>query len=296
MNKIFLLLIVSNFIYSQNDIKLPDIEKNNFNTLHIPFHSIVLTNSNVILFDNDTIEIHELKYRLLSNYQNQPFDYTSTMGRLKNVHLFIDVDCKFRFFDRVFTEISSTVNPVVILRGNFSSTDNYNDVIGLKTKLPLSFYNFSTPKYRYTHEEMRKRNENEDSEFHPPLPPLTDNSLVINKKFKDLSAIFTLQQEVIDEYLQMWTYTCVNISNEGIFFRGRHFNYNDTSIWENIQANYDVIIVWFDKELLYSNYIQYVKNRPNNFNLMKDTNLEIIELTTEIRELHNRAKIRICER
>jgi hypothetical protein len=92
MNKIFLLLIVSNFIFSQNEIKLPQIEKNNFNTLHIPFHSIALTNSNVILFDNDTIEIHELKYRLLSNYQNQPFDYTSTMGRLKNVHLFIDVE------------------------------------------------------------------------------------------------------------------------------------------------------------------------------------------------------------
>lgn len=289
--KIFVLLCF-NFSISQNQITLPKIEHNNFRVRGIPFHSITISNDNIITFDDDTIMIYDLKEKLLGNYKNLDLDYTVTFGESKNIHLFIDINTKFNFFDKVFTEISSAANPVVIIRCNLANSNESNDVIGLKTKLAPSFFKFSAPKYQYTNQEMEEINAENQVKHDDFLPtPETSNFPIKNVT----TAVYSLQQEIIDEQLLNKKIECLKVTNEGITFKDKKISFENQGFWSEMESNFNVVFVTFEDNLLYSNYIKYIKSKPVNFNIINfNTNLELIELSSQILKLHERAKIKVC--
>jgi hypothetical protein len=288
----FVILLTYNFLFSQNQISLPKIEKNNYRVYGMPYHSITISHDNIITFDKDTVKVNEIKERLLDKYKNSDFDYTVTFGESKNIHLFIDVNSKFNFFDKVFTEISSTVNPVVILRGNFENTTNSYDIIGLKTKLAPSFYKFSAPKYQFTNQEIEEANiktQNSQDDF-PPIPKISRFPI------KNLTtAIYSIQQEIIDEQLINKKIECIKVTNEGLIVKDRKISFENREFWTGLESNFNVVFITFEEDLLYSNYIEYIKTRPINFNLINTSNIELVELSSQILEIHKRAKIKICD-
>lgn len=273
--------------FSQYNIELPETEQNNFSLLKFPFHSIYITKSNTIIFDKDTINLNNLKIRLLENYLNNEYHVSSTIKEHKNIHFFIDKNVKYDFLDKVFTEVSTSLSaPSVIFRSNF----NQNNIHGLKSKLPFSFYSFSAPEYLYTNEHIEKREKRKLNENFPSI--LNEN---IAWRLKSVAkATYSIQQEIINEQLLNKKIECVTITNDGIEIDKKIILFENKNEWENLIKENDVIFIKFSNNLLFDNYIKYIKLRSPNYNIINNSNSELIELSTEILNLHKKANIKLC--
>lgn len=283
-----------NLIYCQNKINLPENIENNFSLLSVPYHSIHVTKENKIIFNNDTIELYNLKERLLENYLHEDYNIASITSN-KNVHFFIDKEVKYDFYDKLFTEVSCVYDaPYVILRSNFES-DIYK-IKGVKKKLFKSFYSFKAPKIYPTHveiEEKEKENVEDQKNGFPPIPNENDLS---NWKLNSVEiAVYTIQQEIIDEQLKDKKVSCIKITNQGILKEKEYYSFIDYKVWERLANDNNVIFITFDKNLNYENYFNYSLSKPLSYEISNKNNIEFIELSTQILHLHKKANIKICD-
>ncbi|WP_445457851.1 biopolymer transporter ExbD [Flavobacterium sp. HNIBRBA15423] len=291
---IFVTLFV-NVAFSQYNINLPEIKESNFKVIALPFHSIYITKSNTIIFDKDTINLNNLKIRLLENYLNNPYDVSSTIKGNKSIHFFIDKNVKYEFLDKVFTEVSTSLNaPSVIFRSNFNDQNKTDNIHGLKSKLPQSFYNFSAPEYLYTNEYLEKKEKKHQEDLNKGFPPIPNESIVIWKLKSVAKATYSIQQEIINEQLLNKKVECVTITNDGIEINKKIIPFDNKNEWENLIKQNDVVFIKFNDNLFFDNYTKYVKLRPANFNILNNSNSELIELSTEILDIHKKANIKLC--
>src|SRR5690606_29015722 len=99
----------------------------------------------------------------------------------------------------------------IIYRSNIN-LKNSRDIKGIKHKSPMSYYSFSPPEYLKTQRELKERDSIEKSHANqlsvlPIMPDLpTENQW--NPIVSVERAIYSLQQEIIDEALQGKSYQC----------------------------------------------------------------------------------------
>jgi biopolymer transport protein ExbD len=293
MKIIFALCFFVNIIYSQNKINLPENNENNFSLLNVPYHSIYVTKEKKIIFDNDTIELYNLKERLLENYLHEDYNIASIILN-KNVHFFIDKELKYDFYDKLFTEVSCVYDaPYVILRSNFES-DIYK-IKGVKKKLFKSFYSFKAPKFYFTNveiEEKEKQYIEDKKNGFPPIPNENDlNNWTLNSVE---TAIYTIQQEIIDEQLKDKNISCIKITSQGILKEKEYYPFEDKKIWKSLANDNNVIFITFDINLSYENYYKYSLSKPLVYGIINKNNIEFIELSSQILHLHKKANIKLC--
>lgn len=293
MKIIFTFCCFVNIIYSQNKINLPENIENNFSLLDIPYHSIYLTKQNEIIFDNDTIELHNLKERLLEGYLNEDYSIASTF--YKNVHFFIDKEVKYDFYDKLFTEVSCVYDaPYVILRSNFES-DIYK-IKGVKKKLSKSFYSFKAPKFYFINAEIDEKEKQYIEDQKNGFPTIPDENDLSNWKLNSVEiAVYTIQQKIIDEQLKDKKISCIRITNQGILKEKKYYSFIDYKVWESLANDNNVIFITFDKNLSYENYFKYSLSKPLSYEISNKNNIEFIELSTQILHLHKKANIKICD-
>jgi len=293
MKKILAFYFFVNLIFCQNKINLPENIENNFKLLDIPYHSIYLTKENEIIFDNDTIELHNLKERLLEGYPNEDYSIASTF--YKNVHFFIDKEVKYDIYDKLFTEVSCVYDaPYVILRSNFES--EIYKIKGVKKKLFKSFYSFKAPKFLYTNIEIEEKQKQYIEDQKNGFPPIPNENDLSNWKLNSVEiAAYSLQQEIINEQLIDKKVSCIKITNQGILNEKKYYSFEDDKIWENLINKNDVLFVTFEENLIYDNFIKYAKLIPLGNGIFRNNKIEIIELSSQIINLHKKANIYICD-
>lgn len=262
--------------------------------LSVPFHSIYVTKEKKIIFDNDTIELYNLKERLLENYLHEDYNITSTFSN-KNVHFFIDKEVKYDFYDKLFTEVSSVYDaPYVILRSNFEN-DIYK-IKGIKKKLSKSFYSFKAPKFYFTNAEINEKEKQYIEDQKNGFPPIPNENDLSNWKLNSVEiAVYTLQQEIIDEQLKGKKISLIKITNQGILKEKEYYSFIDYKVWESLANDNNVIFIVFDKNLSYENYFKYSSSKPLSYEISNKNNIEYIELSSQILHLHKNANIKICD-
>lgn len=276
-----------------------------FQVIDACYYSIYVTKDNVVLFENDTIKIHQIKEKLYEGNEKYGYDISTTTAQ-SQVHLFIDKEAKYTIVDSIKTEIGSTNSlKHVIYRSNFKQ-NNFYDIKGIKYKIPKAFYTFLPPKYIYSKKErieLRERDSLNKIEIMKDsiLSQLPDVSNLNDYEWSSTTiedAVYSIQQNIIDEQLSNKIFTCFLLTNEGYFINNEKIKYSlSQSEIEKLLTNNDILFIKFDKELIFDKYIKFIKIisilKPQ---FTQDNKLaEIIEISSQIDKLHKKAKIQICK-
>lgn len=290
--------------YTQNNISLPEINVP-FQVIDACYYSIYVTKDNVVLFENDTIKIHQIKEKLYEGNEKCGYDVSTTTAQ-SQVHLFIDKEAKYTIVDSIKTEIGSTNSlKHVIYRSNFKQ-NNFYDIKGIKYKIPKAFYTFLPPKYIYSKKEkieLRERDSLNKIEImnDPFLSRLPDMSKLNDYDWDSNTvedAIYSIQQNIIDEQLSGKIFTCILLTNDGFYINDeKYINSINKSQIEKLLINNDILFLNFDNDLIFDNYINLIKT----INVLKlefvhnNKYADIIEMSSQINSIHNKVKIKICK-
>ena len=235
-------------------IELPDVDVK-VGVLTFPHFDFYVTKENVIIYNNDTIKVHQIKELLHQPIKDYGMETTAYM--YKYIHILADKNVKYRLIDSIKTEISSTnSSKYIIYRSNFEKGKTY-DIKGIKHKSPISFYSFSPPKFLKTDEEIRiqdsiLKREYELNPYLPPVPSFDDPSWILVKSIE--RSTYSIQQKIIDEALNNKTFKCYSITNEGLKAGSEQINLDKNNL-EKILLTNDVVFIKYTDDLIYSNYI-----------------------------------------
>lgn len=300
MNYKFLVFLFLMGVFNLNaqidNIELPDVDAK-VGGLTIPHLDFYVTNTNEVIYNKDTIKVHEIKELL---YQPIKYYGITSVYMPKHIHIFADKNVKYSLIDSVKTEISSTdSSKYIIYRSNFIQKNQYN-VKGIKHKSPLSFYSFSPPEYLKTKKEIRERDSisKKDYELNPKLPPIRSlNEIPWKPVYSVERAVYGIQQKIIDEALENQIYKCYTVANNNLIENktNNHIDINKEEL-KKLLLGLDVIFLRFDIDLTYESYINFIKTlqelKPNFVH--NPNHAEVIELSSQIQELHKKFRIKLC--
>jgi len=311
MKNILLLIILSILNGKLNaqtqNIDLPEVDSE-IGVIGYPYLDIYVTKEGRIIHDSDTINIYQLKERIYTPIKKSPFvaEYSK-----KQIHIFADKDVNYEVIDAIKTEVSATnSSKYIVYRSNFNkkkksdkkyvSPFNRIEKKGIKHKSPMSYYSFMPPKYLKTKKEIRERDSINEAELKlfPDLASMPSSKLNNSKwiTYSTEEAIYSVQEEVINEALVDKKYKCYSISNEGFLdIELRRIELNKTFL-EKTLSNLDIVFLKYEKDLKYNNYIKFIEVlqelKPNFKN---DNYAEVIELSSQILALHKNYNIKICD-
>lgn len=300
MNYKFLVLLFLIGAFSlnaqNNNIELPDVDVK-VGVLTIPHFDFYVTNKGEVIYNKDTIKVHEIKeylYRPIKGYR------VTSVYMNKYIHLFADKNLRYSLIDSIKTEISSTnSSKYIIYRSNFKRNAQ-RKVKGIKHKSPLSFYAFSPPEYLRTKKEIRERDSvsKREYELNPNLPPVSSLKEVSWKPAYSVErAVYSVQQKIIDEALENKSHKCYTVSNEWLIENktNKLIDINEKEL-NKLLLSLDVVFLKFNNELTYESYINFIKILQDlKPNFVHNPNFaEIIELSNQIQGLHKKFKIKLC--
>lgn len=291
-----ILLLVSIFFLISNlkaqigSIELPQGEeeiKINYTT---PIISIYVDKENTVYLEKEEIEIGDLGKHLNYIRYKLPIEHQTFI----KVFLYIDKETPYKIIDKIKTEIAS-----VFIYNIYYKTGSVEDKDLLKG---LGFRNHhSFFKYQVIEKKVTKKQKEENKRYNdslrkadnnflqvPPPPPLHWTSEFRYKLYSD-------QQEIIDEILDGRNYLCISIENNGIKVENELIGFDALERIEEIFLNNDVLLVSFKDDLVYKNYFRMITivrilERKN-----KDKHIPLYtEMSTEIREIHKKADVKLC--
>ncbi|MAX69760.1 MAG: hypothetical protein CMC76_01470 [Flavobacteriaceae bacterium] len=293
---------IFNFINSQNlNIDLPNIE-NDHKLNYGSTQSIYITKDGILIFEKDTIQYSELKYKLyVTPYQSAPFtDLTVYSNRF--VQIFADAKTPYKIVDSVKTEIAGVEDMKhIIYRTNFDKKFNQR---GLDHKLHPSFFNLKPKEKLLTRKQLIRKDsiekiENErrvnESKMFPDVPN--------EWKYKKLpylieDVLYSIRPKVINEVLEKTTYRCITLTNKGFKLGGENvMDLNLINLKKILESN-KVIICYTDDTLDYGTYLKYlsiIKEIEKNDNSFKRKYATIVEMSRQIKWLHNKLNISFCK-
>uniref|UniRef100_UPI00404A547F hypothetical protein n=1 Tax=Gelidibacter sp. TaxID=2018083 RepID=UPI00404A547F len=278
-------------------IELPDVDMK-IGVLALDHFDFYITKENVIIYNNDTIKVHQIKELL--HQPTEDFGIETMAYMNKTIHILADKNVKYKLIDSIKTEISSTnTSKYIIYRSNFEQKCSYN-IKGIKHKSPLSFYSFSPAKFLKTDEEIRIQDSilKKRYELNPDLPPVPsfdDPSWIPVKSIE--RATYSIQQKIIDETLNNKTFNCYYVTNEGLKIGSKQINLDKNNLEKILLIN-DVVFIKYTDDLIYSNYIKFIEllqELKPNFTVTNSNYAEVVELSYQIQELHKKAKIKLCD-
>lgn len=297
---VFLFCFFTTYVVGQeNEITLPSVDVK-LGSYGSPYFSIYIDKIGNVFFEKDKIDINEVSQRLYEGYHDSDYPYGPSSLMPYSVHIFADKEAKFSVIDSVRTEISKTsASKYLIYRSNLKQENTY-DIKGIKIKSPMSFYRLSPPLIMITKKHKRELdsiNKIEQSE-NPEIISLDKalNTLSMGLIASSIErAIYSIQQDVIDEALLSKKYKCINVTNQNII-SDRSVYFNDIEKMKNVVNENDIVFLDYDKNLKYGEYIHFIekfqKINPNFKNSVYKAN--IIELSYQIQSLHKKAKIKLC--
>jgi biopolymer transport protein ExbD len=300
--KHYLIIVVMLFCFFNTtaqvkSIELPDVDVK-VGVLTFPHFDFYVTKENVIIYNNDTIKIHQIKEFLHQPIKDYGMEFTAYM--YKYIHILADKNVKYKLIDSIKTEISSTnSSKYIIYRSNFEQEKTSN-IKGIKHKSPMSFYSFLPPEFLKTDEEIRIQDSisKEEYKLNPdllPVPSFDDPSWIPVKSIE--RATYSIQQKIIDEVLNNKTFNCYYVTNEGLKIGSKQINLDKNNL-ERILLINDVVFIKYTDDLIYSNYIKFaelLQELKPNFTITNANYAEVIELSYQIQELHKKAKIKLCD-
>ena len=282
---------VSFSAFSQNKeaIELPEMETR-LNGLTIPFHSIFVNNNNEIYFEEDKVEIHEIKERIYGPYHNHR-NYDPIRMYTSDIHLYADVNTDYIIIDAIKTEIASTGAKKKIFYRSDLEGDNYNEMYGIKYRLPLSYYRFLPPDYLYSEKERMERMEAEEENEQLGMPevPAPDSPLWEITSAEKI--IYSIQEPIIKEFFEDKKAALVNIGEDYFESGSKKILFSEDERIKEFFKDFDILIMNFQDGLKYKTYINYLKTIIS----IEDSLflLQIVEYSNKIKSIHKQAGINI---
>lgn len=286
----YLLLVISALSNAQNkNIELPKID-GDLGLINYTYHSLFVYKDGTIVFENDTIQIHEIPKSIYEaeNIKSK-YNYGISFKSRYQVHIFADKAVNYSIIDKIKTEISSTnCSKYITYRSNFPNKQSVK-IKGIKHKSHLSYYSITPPKYYDTESDIRKKERmtkhsedlNTNSSEFPVMPPIS------SFKFKPSInlAIYSIQQAVIDEALLGKKLEIITVTNDS------YVSNEEIEKLKGLLKNMDVILVKYDSELTYENYLKFIKLTYSIGKEYRIPKNRVIELSSEILKLHRKAGI-----
>lgn len=282
-------------VNAQDSISLPNVDVKIGLKYYSPF-CVYVTNENKIIYKKDTISLYQIKERL--------YDFSiAEIYAKKQIHLFVDKNVRYSLIDSIKTEISSTnSSKYIVYRSNRIYTNRRRNVAkGIKHKSSLSYYSFLPPEYLRTRQEIKERDSlsKKKRELNPnlPPPPSSNDNRWVQASPNIERATYGIQQNIIDEALSNKVFSCYSISNTGLIDdAGKEINVSK-EVLQEILKNNDAVFLKYESDLIYDNYIEFVKilqELKPNFKKNIHSYAEVIELSYQIQQLHKKAHIKLC--
>ena len=303
MKNFILILSITLFLnksFSQNDsINLPLGESQiKINSDHLILN-VYLTKEGELYLEDNKINVSDLgpKIKYLSSKLPEYIDFK------KKIFLNIDIDTPYKIVDQIKTQLAHNE-----IRFIYYKTASLEEEDILKA---MPFFNYYSSIKFQPIEKILTESEIEESQRKldsleeyiskngfdnipapppPPAPPIT--SLTYLPKF------YSDRQEVIDEVLKEKEVKCVQVSDEKLIIDGdNQVQLSNMDELKQYLNNLDFIVLYFKDDLGFENYfnlIEYLKRESLDLYKRKQHSFHIIEISKETEEIHEKAKVSIC--
>ena len=287
--KILLIVLFACAICSgqTSDMELPAYD-GDYRSVSTPYYPIYILKTEEIILFNDTISPADLSKAL---YKGIPNYGSSFMIPKAQVHLIIDKDVAYETVDMVKSQSASTTASKLYFYYRASDEKRISSrVKAIRYPNHSSFFILNIPEHMLTQSDLIKRDSIKNtipSELPvPPRPYLLNTIRTVEQ------AIYSVQQNAIDEVLNAKNCISLTLKSDGLY-RGAG---NRTALLEaeaifDLFSKYDLVLLKFDKDLLYQDYFNYLIVLEAIQDRLKK--VEIIELSKEITEIHKDAGIRL---
>ncbi|NQX78020.1 hypothetical protein [Gilvibacter sp.] len=268
-------------------IELP-VYKGEYRSVSTPYYPIYILKSEEIVLFNDTIAPEQLPKLL---YKGIPGYGSYMMIPKAQVHLIVDKDVSYSIVDEVKTQIASTAASRLYFYYRASNENGISSRIkAIRYPNYYSYFKLDVPAHMLLRSELPKQDSSLKSiEGEPPIPPKPNH---INIATSVEKAIYSKQQDVIDEALAGKKCTCLTLERDRIVqeINDGFVEIRDEAL-NDLMSEYDVVFLKFDQRILYQDYFDYLIQLEAIQDLLKK--VEIIELSKEIREIHKDVGIRL---
>ena len=268
-----------------SSIDLPDYD-NEYRSVSTPYYPIFVTEKQEIILFADTIDVYALSWKIMHGIPN--FNNGVIIPNIQ-AHLIIDKKVPYQFVDLVKTQVASTkVSKDYFYYRNSPEESITSRVKAIRNPNHLAFFNIRaepviTKRYLRIRDSIRKINEASDL----PIPP---KPIALNTITSVEKAIYTLQPDAIDEALENKKCICLELKRDGLYEgKVKKVDIGDSKGLYGLYSGHDVVLLKFDKELIYQDYFNYLMMLDGNSEQLQK--VEIVELSQEIIAVHQSAKI-----
>jgi len=292
--------LVLNTSFSQNDsISLPPGEREiRINNEQLIF-DVYLSKEGELYLDDNKINLNELGPRIkyLSSKLPEYIDFK------KKIFLNIDLDAPYKIVDQIKTQLAH--NKIKFI---YYKTASLEEEDRLKA---MPFFNYYSSIKFQPMEKILTESETKDSQRKldsleefisnngfdnipepppPPAPPIT--SLTYLPKF------YSDRQEVIDEVLKEKEVKCVQVNDDKLIIDANtQVQFSNMDELNQYLINLDFLVLYFKDDLSFKNYfnlIKYLKRESLDLYKRNQHSFHIIEISKENKEIHETAKVSIC--